>query len=67
MTSANNLFENLSPKEIYTLLTDPSNDLPTWPSEDIQARYNFSKGPALIEITWPFIKMLKSDGPGRPR
>ena len=62
MTAATNLFENLSPKEIYTLLTDPSNDLPTWPGEDIQARYNGMKGPAVIRRTRPFIKMLKRDG-----
>jgi SAM-dependent methyltransferase len=61
-TAANNPFENLSPKEIYTLLTDPSNDLPTWPGEDIQARYNSMAGPGVIRRTRLFIKVLERDG-----
>jgi SAM-dependent methyltransferase len=62
MTAANNPFENLSPKEIYTLLTDPTNDLPTWPGEDIQAKFNSMKGPVVIRRTRRFIKMLNRDG-----
>lgn len=55
-------FQNLSPADIYALLTDPDNDLPLWPNEKIQAGYTSTSGPGAVRKTQAFIDMLDAHG-----
>lgn len=57
-----NPFEDLSPSEIYDLLIDHHNDLPVWPSEEIQIGYTATSGPAAVRRTQSFIDMLDEHG-----
>jgi len=62
MAGANNLFQDLSPAQIYALLIDHNNDLPMWPSEHVQRTYNQMIGPRAVKKTQDFIDILNEDG-----
>jgi hypothetical protein len=62
MVVANNPFRGLSPDDIYALLIDHNNDLPVWPSEQVQRNYNQMMGPAAVRKTQRFIDILDEDG-----
>lgn len=62
MGVADNPFQDKSPSEIYDLLIDHDNELPVWPSEDIQAGYTATSGPAAVRRTQSFIDMLDEHG-----
>jgi hypothetical protein len=62
----NNPFQDLSPPGIYDLLIDPYNDLPVWPSKEIQAGYTATNGPTAVKQTQYFIDMLDEHGAFTP-
>jgi hypothetical protein len=66
MKIANNPFRDLSPEQIYALLIDPNNQLPTWPSEQAQLSYIPFVGPSAVKQTQHFIDMLDEDGAFTP-
>jgi len=66
MESANNPFRDLSPPQIYDLLSDPNNDLPTWPAEEVQEHYTSLSGPDAVRRSQPFIDILDKDGAFAP-
>lgn len=63
---ADNPFQDLSPDQIYALLTDPNNDLPLWQSEQVQQVFTMMSGPGAVRRTQSFIDMLDADGAFTP-
>jgi hypothetical protein len=59
---ADNPFRGLTPRQIYDLLRDPSNDLPQWPSKEVQRGITATSGPGAVRKAQSFIDMLDKDG-----
>lgn len=55
-------FRGLRPAQIYELLIDPDNDLPTWPAQHFQRGYVSAQGQGAVRKTQHFIELLDQDG-----